>query len=67
MVVDNAEELISNDKVSFRSLVRFVIVTCTNLKVILTSRQRLASFPECAEDVYFTTEINATASWQLFR
>ena len=56
--IDNAEDLITSDKVNFRSVVRLIILTCPNVKLIISSRVRLASLPECSEEISIVPELN---------
>lgn len=67
LVIDNCEDLIQNDKVNFRNVVRLMLLTCTNMKLVLTSRIRMASLPECTEELLIVGELNMLASWQLFK
>jgi hypothetical protein len=67
LVIDNAEDLIQFDKVNFRSLVRLILLSCANIKVLLTSRIRLASLPEVIEEIIVLSELPPQASWQLFK
>ena len=66
-VIDNAEDLILNDKVNFRNAVRLMLLTCSNMKLVLTSRQRLSSLPEVAEEIVLVDELSMLASMQLFK
>jgi hypothetical protein len=67
LVIDNCEDLIQNDRVNFRNMVRLMLLTCSNMKLVLTSRIRMASLPECTEELLIVGELNMLASWQLFK
>jgi hypothetical protein len=43
------------------------LITCPNVKVVMTSRVRLASLPECSEEISLVSELSSLASWQLFK
>lgn len=61
-VIDNAEDLIVNDKANFRNVIRLILLTCFNVKVVLTSRYRLVSLPEETEEVIVISSLTMMAS-----
>lgn len=66
-MIDNAEDLICEDKVNFRNVVRLILLSCPNMRMVLTSRVRMASLPEFTEEIFIVGELSPLASWQLFK
>jgi hypothetical protein len=66
-VIDNAEDLITNDKANFRIVIQHILLACSNIKIVITSRFRLVSLPEETEEVLMIGPISMAASVQLFR
>ncbi len=59
--------MIINDRINFRNIVRLMLLSCPNTKVVLTSRVRLASLPEYPEEIVIISELSAQSSCQLFK
>lgn len=57
MVIDNVEDLITYDKINFRNVVRLMLLTCSNMKLVLTSRVRMSSLPEFSEEIVIVGEL----------
>ena len=58
-VLDNIEDLIENDKVNFRNVVRLILVSSPFIKVVLTSRVRMASLPEINEEIFVLSQLSS--------
>jgi hypothetical protein len=63
IVLENAEDLIQNDKNNFRNIVRLILSRCTNAKVLISSRIRLASLPEYPEELVVLNQLSPVASF----
>lgn len=57
LVIDNVEDLITFDKINFRNIVRLMLLTCSNIKLVLTSRIRMSSLPEFTEEIVIVGEL----------
>lgn len=66
-VIDNAEDLITNDKSNFRIVIQHILLACSNIKIVITSRFRLSSLQEETEDVIIIEPISMAASVKLFK
>lgn len=51
IIIENAEDLIQNDKTNFRNIARLILSSCPNVKLLISSRVRLASLPEFPEEL----------------
>lgn len=67
IVIDNAEELIHNDKINFRNVVTKMLSDCLRVKVLLTSRIRLSSLSDNPEQIFIVNPLSNTHSFALFK
>lgn len=66
IVLDNAEDLISNDKVNFKPLVSNFLTKIPKLKMLLTSSLRLQNVKDFTEETILLFELSALQTMQLF-
>ena len=57
-VIDNAEDLIQNDKSNFKTLISMILQRVPYLKVFITSRIRLTSTEDFKEELIFLNNLN---------
>ena len=67
LVIDDAEELIRNDKNDFKMLISMMLKRVPHLKVLLTSTLRLTALPEFIEDIIILKNLNNLQSAVLFK
>lgn len=67
LVIDNAEDLITKDKNDFKILISLILQRVPQLKVLLTSRNRLTSTSEFKEEIIILNNLSNAQSAVLFR
>ena len=66
IVLDNVDEVLSNERARFREFVELLLVSCPNVKVLITSRSPLGGISSSTEKVYNLNNLDATNSKELF-
>ena len=66
LVIDNAEDLIYNDKNDFKMLISMILQRVPQLKIFITSRIRLTSTADFKEEIIILNNLNNQQSALLF-